>query len=331
MDERPADFDYVQHPDDVHQAGVLEQGDELADDGRYDVANGLRQGYGYRGLPTGQAQRPGRFHLPRIQCLQASPHILRHVGGAEQRYHDTGPQQGVHRKALWERQRHQHLRHEQQGNQRNSPEHLDEHHAHQLHYRQVAAPPQRQRDAQGQAQHYAGHRQQQVEHQPAPVNHRHGLQDWDSLDAPQKHQRQQENDDSSDDDAPRGTQRGIAAHRPPGHERQGVGQQQQAHVPAHGIEVVWQEGQQRQHRGHCDADAHDEPAPVEPPAHSQQRRYQQQCRLRTPEAVLPRTGGLRVVLADNHPAAQRGYNPPVGVHDNPFQPKPKDQPNDHRG
>ena len=50
--------------------------------------------------------------------------------GAEQDYYDAGPEQRVLREILRERQRHQHLRHEQQGNQGYSPEHLNEHHAH---------------------------------------------------------------------------------------------------------------------------------------------------------------------------------------------------------
>ena len=212
--ELAAELYDVQHPDDVHEAGVLEQSDELAHDGRDDVADGLRQRDQQGRLPAGKAQGAGSLGLARVQRLQTSPNVFRRVGRAEQGDDDGRAEQRVKREVLGECQRHQDLRHEQQRDQGNAAKDLDEHNAQQLDHGKPAAAPQGQRNSYGEADDDAGHRQQEVQHQPAPVQRGDRLQPGNSRKPPKEHQCQQESYNGKDRNPAPGAQRRVACQRP---------------------------------------------------------------------------------------------------------------------
>ena len=249
-------------------------------------------------LPSRQSQCARRLRLARMKRLQAPPDVLGYVSRAEQRDDDRRSEQTVLREAFRESQRQQVLRQEQQCYQRNTSEHFDEYHAQHLHHRQFAPPSQRERDAYRQADYDARHREQQINHQSAPVDNRHRLKSGDALQSPQQDQGQQEHDDRRDTNPPRRAQRRIACQSPPYPQRGQVGQQQQSHVHAHGIQAVRKQRERRQSYRDPYGDALCEPSACNSPRHTQKRRYHQQRRLWPPEAVLSRTRRFDVVSTD---------------------------------
>ena len=79
MNERPADFHHIQHSDDIHEACVFEQRDELPHNRGDDIANCLRQFYQECGLPSWETQCARRLHLPPRKRLQSTSDVLSHV------------------------------------------------------------------------------------------------------------------------------------------------------------------------------------------------------------------------------------------------------------
>ena len=219
---------------------------------------------------------------------------------------------------------HQHLRHEQQGYERDTAEYLDEHHAQQLDHRELAPSAQGEGDADGQAEHDTGNRQQYVQHEAAPVDDRDGLQSRNPLETSQQEYCQQERDNAHNRYvsylAPRRVPRYCQAEE----YRRNVRHEEDAHVHPHSLEAVGNEGQRRGHDGDGKRHPLGGPSARDSPRHSQYQRREQKADLRPPEAVLTGTRRLGVELADDELAAESPYDPPFRLAEDPSQSKPQE-------
>ena len=233
---------------------------------------------------------------------------------------------GSRREVPGKREGNQHLRHEKQRNKGYASEHLDEHDANRLDDLKVAAAAQGQSNAEGQAQRYAGHCQQNVEHQPAPVFQVHHRPQAGNptkqqirqqarptvLPSPQQQQRQQEHREGEYSDAFDGPEEGgVAGQRPPQCKCRQVRQQQQPDVHPHPLEAVREERERRGHRRDRDCHPPGDYAARGHPDHSQKHGDQQKPHLRSPEAVVSGARLVCVVRAQHEQPADLRQKAPV--------------------
>ncbi len=140
----------------------------MPDQSRNDRAQGLRQQNMQRRLPSRQAHGLCRFRLATVDRLQAAAHIFRQVGGAKHGNPHPGADCVLDGGQGRVNQRHHEHGQEEHGDQRNTAYYLDIEDAGVLHHGQIAAPPQGQREADGEGCADAKDRQLHGQHQAAP-------------------------------------------------------------------------------------------------------------------------------------------------------------------
>ena len=122
----PRHVQHLEEPDDGEQRRVLEEADELADDRRDHVAQGLREHDAAHRLQRAEAQRLGGLQLTVRDRLQPAAHDLRDVGALEQRDHDQRPDEEAGRiDEGRDGVEHEVLADEQEGDERHGSEQLD--------------------------------------------------------------------------------------------------------------------------------------------------------------------------------------------------------------
>src|SRR5688572_11263820 len=162
------DIEKIVEADDGYQRRVLGQADEVVDDTRNRDSQRLRHDDEPHHLPIAEAHRHRAFILAFGQRLKAAADHFGHIGGCEQRDADQDAHQNVELDARRQEHWQQHVRHEEDRNQRHAARELNEEHAKKVDGRQFRSSSERQQDAEREREHDADAADDNGEHESAP-------------------------------------------------------------------------------------------------------------------------------------------------------------------